>query len=298
MIRKNVNMTDETPRTKEEEEIDEVITKLNESLIKDELITTDRYYVDLALLRDIRLGCLFSFLLDMPEAEAKVKYKQIIEKLPQYYRYEFSDITKVFDIGVSYDDYKARLHDPKYANLIYKGAPTTRFVDLLITHLKINVNHSHVAEKYSERRVGKYKKERVYDHIHLVINTYPLQLSKSNRDELAIFYSENLLTSTVVVCIDPLTLSEKTITGVEEFYVLDLRTLVEGPVVKKRLESYEFMDKKIFAFPYFSAERRQDKFSDQKLLEQMSRFRNVLQVLTTFSWVPLKYMFACNYIDE
>ena len=123
------------------------LDRLNQEMIVSDLITPDRLYVDLALIKDFNIGALLSFR-DERKDTWKTLYQSIITALPEYQIRKFDDLAHYFpEFGLSNQTLRARIYDPEWAGHILHNAPITPFINTLRSQILVNVNHSAVIGK-------------------------------------------------------------------------------------------------------------------------------------------------------
>jgi hypothetical protein len=265
--------TTEKPQTFDINE--EELKKFNQDMIKSSLITPDQLYVELALLKDLTIGALLSFLKERKEIMTQEMYSslydKIIAKLPEYSARSIDDIEHFFPfMGVSTEQLKERLADKRYSAFIFHHAPATKFIDLLKAHLFVNVNHSAV--------IGKR------DPIAITVNTYPLQLTKEDELITGVFLSTTLGINARVVYIELKDIRPETLLKFDEVYTYHLKELMDSEALKTAYSSMRFATKRLFVARLLGGKTDPSRNYDQEDLVARTRF----DILTNFNFIPAR----------
>lgn len=248
--------------------------KLNEEAITSSLITPDRLYMDLALIKDLTIGVIISFLYDKKEhisnEEYSSLYKQMIDGLPKYIDRTFDDFEYLFPfLNKTNKEFEERLHDPKYAKFILHNAPITQFKDVLTGQLFINKNHSAVINKI--------------DAIELTVNTYPLKLDKTDEYIVAKFLADNYKVNVNVLYIDLKNIDDKHVLKYDEIYTYFPRELFESSSIRKAYTEMKYIKKRLFLPRIFFGKYYKDNFD---IVKEELLIQTRMDILTNLKYFP------------
>lgn len=213
------------------------LKKFNEDVINSSLITPDKIYLDLALLKDLNIGVILSILYDrkpsMQPGEYASLYKQLIAALPTYNKRSYDDVEHLFPfLKISNAEFRARFTDEAYASFILHNAPMTKFRHTLTGQLMINVNHSAVSGKRAA--------------IELTLNTYPLKLSKSDEYLVGFFLAKTYNVNTCTQYINLKNLDASHVVKYDEIYTYYLPELLASDSVRQAYSSMKCVMKRLF----------------------------------------------------
>lgn len=257
---------------------DEEIKRINEEWISSSLITPDRLYVDLRLLKDFNIGCLLSFAMQKAHAsqregytredEYKEMYDKIVALLPEYNQRRYDDVGHAFPfMEITSAQITERLADPRYSAFIFHHAPATRFVESLVAQIAVNVNHSAVAGKR--------------DPIEILINTHPLRLDANCIKATGTFIAA-LLGVTVRVVYQDITKWQLAHMKIyDEVYTYHLKEIMDVQVINEEYSKMGFINKRLFAAKLFGNEfiLHKDTTRDEVVI------RTRLDILTQFTFI-------------
>lgn len=217
--------------TKTDKKLDELYKQLTEQEFTEQLYTPSEILVDLALIKDIYLGCYLSFLMELHNR--KELYTQMMQVMPNYHDRFSRDITKVLpDLGIKYSALKDRLYRNDQASHIFRMAPTTMFIQTLSNNLSINSNHSRVIEKTTP--------------ITLHINTYPLKdIHKDQLDIMSAYLSNRLVVDVKFVYYDYTTIDIKDIEKYDEMWLYYFPELTRSKSVNNAFANMKLLHKYI-----------------------------------------------------
>lgn len=223
------------------------LKRFNEELINSNLITPDKIYVDLALLKDLNIGVILSILYDrkpsMRPDEYETLYRRLIAALPEYTKRSYDDIEHLFPfLNITNAEFRARFTAPEYASFIFHNAPMTKFRHILTGQLMVNVNHSAVSGKRSA--------------IELTINTYPLQLSKSDEYLVGFFLAKTYSVNTCTQYINLKNLDASQVVKYDEIYTYYLPELLSSDSVRQAYSSMKCVMKRLFVPRIFGSTYR------------------------------------------
>jgi hypothetical protein len=251
------------------------LDEFEESLIKSELITPDKIYIDLGFLKELTIGTLLSLVLERSKNDknydAEQSYVYIQSMLPEYDKRQFHDIEHCFpELNISNVEFKKRMYDPFYSNEIFNLAPISKFMDVLKAQIRVNINHSRVIQKRNP--------------ISVVVNTYPLHISKTNKDIVGLFLSNLFSINVSVIYYDLRKVTPSDFTIYDELYILYPDLLLSA--VRDELTALKYLTKFVFVPKLFGNE-----FSHTKnILKEETHTRNVLNTLTNFKYVDLIHL--------
>lgn len=215
---------------------DDEVKRISEELIQNRLITPDRLYVDLALLKDLALGAMLALAFRDSVARAKQVYDIIAAGLPAYRtRYFFDPLYYFKETGYTQAELDQALHDPHLADDIYRMAPMTGVIKTLLSHMLVNANHSAVAAKEGD--------------VTMLVNTYPLQLSPTFQGALMVYLGEILHVNTTMCNQSIAEMPFAELQACDEFYLYHIHEFSHHPDVHRALSELTFTNKRIFAIP-------------------------------------------------
>lgn len=251
------------------------LERLNREMILSDLITPDKLYVDLVLVKDFNIGALLSFLHEMkttrPDVDRGALYRSIIENLKSYQSRKFDDIAYHFPkFGLTTDDVRARLRDPKWSSYILHNSPITPYVDTLKGQLAVNANHSLVCGKK--------------DHIDIVVNTYPLQLKGMDKHIVGLYFAQQFKVRVNVVYIDMTKITLDDVVGYDEIYTYYFKELFDHEDIRNGYTSLKFIRKRLFVPRIFGLKHTPTLDTEREELVVKSR----CDILTMLEFFPAK----------
>jgi hypothetical protein len=267
----DVKQQKDTPIEIDEEEL----KRLNQEMIVSDLITPDRLYVDLALIKDFNIGALLSFRDEQKRtataASHSALYQSMIAGIPAYQTRGFNDIAHYFPaFNLTNEAIIKRLHEPLWSGYILHNAPITPFINVLQAQIAVNVNHSAVISKRTE--------------IELVINTYPLHLNQTNKNIVGLYFAQLLKVRVSVVCLDVTTFTLRDVINYDEIYTYYLDALFEHEDIRDGYTKLKFIRKRLFVPRIFG-----NVFKPKLDLEQEARIiKSRCDILTMFTYMPAK----------
>ena len=245
-----------------------------EAMVKQRMITPDRLYVDLALLKDLHIGAIMALAFSEGEDKARQVYKVIQKNLTRYRQRYFFDPAHYFSAsGYTSDQIFSALNNPKMADDIYRMAPMTGFLNTLVTHMRVNANHSAV--------IGKK------DDITVVVNTYPLRLSEPFATALMVYLGDTLTANVALRTCQMRSFSFSELKRFDEFYLYYIHEFSNHPDVKKALSDMAFINKRVFAIPTCGYTYQLGR-SRESLIQELAYVDATLGVtLDTFKFIPI-----------
>lgn len=236
-----------------------------------ELITPDRLLVDLALLRDLRLGAALVAHYTPADPQRLVRaHAHIAERLAVYARRDFYDVAHAFPaLGTSNAAIDARLADPGQHALIFALAPPTRFVRTLREQLAVNIDHSRVKGHRQALRI--------------TINTHPLRLSERLQGLVGRFVSETYGVEAAVTGFDPQTIDAERLLAHDEIYSAYPERLSANPDFSQRLSQLSLRAGKRLFFARFFGYAHNPKLDVNR---EAASVESTFGVLTDFFFVP------------
>lgn len=262
-----------------------------------DLVTSDYYYIDLQLLKDFQVGALLYILDHDLELSKDIKekiYNSLTDNYVAYMKRAIDEIIpyiKLYDLDITQEKINSMINDPRYSEAIFNYSPNTYFLDTLKSNILINVNHSMVKDKFRKRKITKttYTKEAV--PIWLYINTYPLKLSQFTLRMIADTLCQELKVNIRFINKPANTLPFKLIDRIDEFYVYYLQDLLQHSHVKTQMEQWKFLEKRIFASPFFRYESKDDFMEEQdERYTTYQRVTSVLIMVTKFQYLQRKIL--------
>lgn len=254
----------------------EELKAINDQMIQSQLITPDRLYVDLAIMRDFGIGAIMSHAFEKGEQEARRVYSHVFGNMKAYQRRYFFDPLHYFpECGMTRSQLTERLLDPKYSDHIFRAAPVTEFLALLGTHIAVNVNHSAVK--------GKTDKP-----ITITLNTYPLTLSEETKKLIAVYLATTFGVEVRIWREDLSEISLKKIFAFDEYYLYYIKEFSHNQAIHKSLSDGEFSEKRIFGIPVCGYEVDKSR-SDKSLAQELLLVESRLNVLTLgYKHIPIE----------
>jgi len=260
---------------------EEELKRFNAEMLISDLITPDQIYVDLALVKDFNIGALMTFRDERKDTstpeEHLALYRSIIDKLPEYQIRKFNDIAHYFPaFKLSNAEIRTRIADPLWSSKILHSSPVTQFIVTLQAQIAVNINHSAVISKR--------------DPIQLIINTYPLQLNRMDRNIVGLYFSQLLK---VVVTVDYIDFTKMTFDSVvkyDEIYTYYLNLLFDHEDIREGYTTLKFLRKRLFAPTIFGNEI--DPRVHVEKQEHLIRTR--CDILTIFTFIQTKLCSALS----
>lgn len=233
-------MSDTSQQTSSERPLqidEEELKRLNHEMIMSDLITPDRLYMDLCLVKDFNIGALQSFRYErkptIPAEAYSALYQSILDGLPAYQSRTFDDIPYYFPkFELTADQIKDRLHDPKWSSHILHDSPLTPFHKTIQAQILVNINHSKVAGKK--------------DAVHLTINTYPIQLNHVNTNIVGMYFADLLKVEVYVVYWDLTKITLKDMLPFDEIYTYYYNLLFSHEDISAAYTNLKFITKRLF----------------------------------------------------
>jgi hypothetical protein len=226
---KKENFSDEEVKNADYE-----LERLNESVIKNTLITSDHIYLDLALIKDLEIGTVMAMASQRDDAFCANVYKKIQDGLPAYNKRVYSDITGYIDLPFSREEINDYMYDPKNSDRIFLCSPSTAFIKEFGKNLVVNINHSFVADK---RNIP----------IRVHINTHPLTLSAEFGKTLTGFIAMTFDVHATYFSQDPIAISYNRYQKFDEFYFYHFSQFSLHPKIHEKLGSFQMFDKYVYA---------------------------------------------------
>lgn len=215
------------------------------NMIKETLITPDRMYFDLELLRDIRLGAAITHMMEAGPAQGAVMYEHLLERLVVWAQRTFSDFAHNFPkMGLSDAQIDARLADPQWHAQILAAAPATQFTDKTITaHLAVNVNHSAVVGKTERGPDGKLYAMP----IRLIINLWPLtHIKPAQHREIGEHFARRFGVECEIIAEDPATITPEQWLSYDEIYTAHAERMMTNAALRTAFSEMRFFNKRFF----------------------------------------------------
>ena len=277
-------MSDTPQQTPSEQPLqidEEELKRLNQEMIMSDLITPDRLYMDLCLVKDFNIGVLQSFRYERKPnilaEEYSALYQSILDGIPAYQSRKFDDIPYYFPkFGLTHDQFQARLHDPQWSSHILHDSPLTPFHKTIQAQILVNINHSKVAGKK--------------DAIQLTINTYPLQLNHVNTNIVGIYFADLLKVDVHVVYWDLKKITLKDVLPFDEIYTYYYNLLFSHQDISNAYTNLKFVVKRLFAPKLFGI--KVDHTVDLERAENI--IDSQCNVMTHFKFLSTKIVSAMS----
>lgn len=259
---------------------EELLKKMNDKAIQNQLITPDQSYIELGLMKDIPLGCIHLDYIAIKQDEPgfKVLQEKLANILPAYQKRVF-DTVDPYLAELGYDDKEIAdiLSRQVFHDAIFLLAPMTKFFNLLIKHTIRNQNHSKPANKFTKKRIDKqhYTLEPIPITYH--INTYPLQLSRKLLEKVGAELGESFGVNIAFLCKDPSLFDEQDwdtwMEKIDCFYLDSLGRLARSPFFIQKQGDFQF------AGSWFHVRKRFENDVQQALKEL--DFENQIQLASS-----------------
>lgn len=267
--------------------IKDKLVMLNEKFMEGELITPDKIYVDLPLLKDINLGVLFSLISRRKDPQKDFDY--IKKNLKDYQIRIYDNPLKYFpELNISQEEFDCFKNDPKKHDEIYILSPFTIFQYVLKDNLKKNAQYSTMKKKYKDRPIPGRSGEfiRDYDDVTYFINTYPLEISDHNKKNLQVLISDHLGVNTIVFYQNVKSVSSKFFHKMDEINSYSPNLFLSNDSVRELLGKEEFLGKHIFMPLMFSKEKESlFENKDEEFAREKQIFHATMALCSHFQWL-------------
>lgn len=249
----------------------------NKSIVEASFRTITKVYIDLALLKDTRMGLMISL-------SDKSDMQYLAEGLPRYNlrpNRKFTEVYPNFKVDeLTLDKY---YHDPEYSKRIFNYSPDTDF--------SIGLNSLIEAYVATNNRAGNC------DPIDVVINAYPLTITTD-----ILIYKKLLnahhkgLANFNIVSVDPKLISATAWTSYSSMFIDDLQyALTDSNLYKVLFEQQKLLNTTIFA-PYCCADNILDKWrqyrvdlTDKTTISDLFKVTEyLLSAFCYFSFIPFQ----------
>lgn len=256
------------------------IREQNELHMREAFITPDRIYLDLALLKDLRLGAAMH--LRMAELEQCFTPQEFRQALVVYKGRDYYDVPHYFPtLKVTNADIDAVLHDPTQSDAIFAASIPTEFCNIFHTHILLNANHSTAAGHY---RIDPKTQRKELIPIRVFVNTYPLTLSKRATYTLGAYVAKRYGVDAEVGRVDPHHYPLQDFLGWEEHYLYYLKEYIERQDVAAAYLEGRMLQSRIFGLRYCGYTYN-PTMSTQDLNLDMVLTKAQLDILSTFNFL-------------
>ena len=256
---------------------EKLFNKANMSIVESAFKKVKSVYIDLALLKDTRMGLMVSL-------ADKSELQYLIQHLPEYNIRLNRKFTEVYPkFKVDENTLNKYYHDPAYSEHIFDYSPDTDFsinFEDLITMYSMENDRSGYTEKIS-----------------ITINTFPLQITDNIKLFISILnkhYAGKAVFN--VICTDPKVIAEHSWTSYSVLCIDDIEyTLTDSIFYKTLFEKQKLTNTVIFA-PYCCNDIILDKWKQYKInLTDKKTIRELLKVteyalsaFCYFSFIPFQ----------
>lgn len=253
---------DAAPNKTPDELSPEELKAFTEDVIRSQMFTPDRLYVDLAVLKDLEIGAIMALAFEEGEAAARKAYQVIQKELPEYRKRYFADAAHYFfAAGYDNDRVKKTLYDLDWSDRIFCYAPNSEVTSVLFAHFLINANHSEVSGKTNP--------------VKMDVNIWPLKLNKTHTASLGLYLAETLRADVRIIRKDLKELSLKEALEYDEFYLHYINEFSHNLEINKGFTDMAFAETRIFASPIcgyaFDASRSAEELR-QELVQREASF--------------------------
>ena len=256
---------------------EKLFNKVNESIVSASFNTVKRVYIDLALLKDTRMGLMLSL-------SDKNDIQYLLSKIKQYNIRPNRKFTEVYpEFKIDEDTLNKHYHDPSYSETIFDYSPDTDF----------SVKLKSVILMYSSanNRAG------YSDPIEITINAFPLSITENIKLFNAILNHLFIGLATFnLVSVDPKIIQTDHWATYSVLYIDDIEyDLTNGTLYKILFEQQKMTDKVIVA-PYCCNEAVLDKWKQYRIdLTDINTTNDifklteyVLSAFCYFSFIPFQ----------
>lgn len=269
----------------------EFVKKFKETQMKDfenDLVTSDKYYLDLALLKDFNAGVFLYKLsqdVNLTEEQKSGIYSYFIKNSVPYMKRVIDEIDCYLhpDFKLTQDEVLSMMRDPQYSETIFNHSPNTKLIHSLKSNIAINVNHSIVKDKYKKVKVSKHSYVKKSIPIWFYINTYPLTLSQYTLDIIANEFCNNFKVNVKFLNKPIFKLKHTEIDHIDEFYIYCLQDFQSNDYVNDQMLKGNFYQKRMFAAPFFKYELKNEFFEKQD------------KEYTTYQYIESRFSFITQF---
>lgn len=286
---KKMSHTESEMDEKQKEKLLSKLSAINEKLLKSELITPNRYYIDLDFIRDSNLGCLLSMISEQPLSERERLYKIFLSGLKAYQLRMFDDITRYFPgLPFTQEEFDHHLHNPEKSEEIFDYSPMTEYPHAIKANLEVNINHSQVAEKWKDIPIPEKPDHflRQYEDVEFVINTYPLTLTKAQHDRIGHFFTTYFGVSVRLISIALRDLPVDLLKSCDDITLKSLPDITDNDAVFKGISEGDFIGKYIHIPLIFKPEVRSSIRDNEQLKKLIERITDQYRIFCIFNWIP------------
>lgn len=225
---------------------EKLINKINENIVSATFDTVKSIYIDLALLKDTRMGLMLSL-----SNSDDVQY--LLDNLEIYNIRPNRHFTEVYpEFKVDEDTLNKYYHDPNYSEQIFDNSPDTDF--------SINLKSMLMMYTAANNRAG------YYTPLNVTINIFPLSLTTNIQifhKMLSVIFKG--LAKFDFISIDPKQISEERWADYSVICIDDLNyALSDSELYKALFEHQRLMHNTMFS-PYCCDDRVLDKWKQYKI---------------------------------
>lgn len=272
---------------------EEELKRASSEMIEETLVTPDRIYLDLALLKNYHIGAVVYHLkhvLNLSNEQVQEKLDYIKDAFPKYITRHFHDIERYFPkLGVSNKDIENVLKDISTHGHVFLYSPVTQYVNSFKANLDVNANHSHVGEKFTKRKINDKAFVKEFKKIVVTLNTYPLTLSHRCQQLAGLFMSENFGVDVLLMNIRPKEITPDVFMDWDEIDTAFFKDFLENESFRNAFTEIKMQDKRIFAASWFG-DVTQHGLSDKYLKEEMVHIAARIGFLTNFAWIEPQHL--------
>lgn len=279
--------------TEEKIEFDEArLSEMNDRAIKSQLFTPDYMYVELGLMKDIPIGCMYTEkLLIQGKSEAEFsQFQSDLETILKPYQTRLYDTIDPFSSVTGYRDADIAeiIGREVYHDHIFLLAPMTSFFNLMIRHMIRNQNHSKPGNKVVKKKIDKshYVLEPV--PITYRINTYPLKLSAGTLQQASKVLGESFGANIVFMSKDPASFDQadwdEWLEKVDCFYFDSIGAISRSPFFIAKQGDFQFNGTWMFTRKRFEkeAEARMKGYDFETEIAEVTTY---ISAFCEFEWI-------------
>lgn len=262
------------------------VDKLNDKFMQAEFVTPDDIYIDLALLKDINLGVIFTMLMNHPDKEKL--FDHIKKNIPAYQLRFYDDPLLYFtELDITRDEFLEFKADPKNHEMIYTLAPFTLFHIVLLHNLKQNVVQSQITQAFTKEIVHRTAYDTIYRKnyraITYYINTYPLKLSEHSVKNLQTLIGDKFGVNVVMLNEPLVKMSYKFLLKLDEINAYKLDDLLSNKLFNRELAKFKFAGKYVYT-PLLSQSEIGCR-TESELKDEIALITSTTQMTCFFKWL-------------
>lgn len=270
------------------------INELNEKVLEANLFTPDHVYIDINLLKDIKLGVIFTDIIAVKRDENLFRQfqKHLLTVVESYQTRTFDTVTPYFgSFGYTDEKIEELLKKREYHDQYFTMAPSTEFLKYLIKMTYLNKNHSGPGNKFNKKPVGDKQYVLEAMPITYYFNIYPLRISNSVLKVVGKEIGESFGVNVRWIDKDSSLFDKKDwndwLNKIECYYIDIIGKFTKSSIM------LEVMAEMMLVGRYVFCRKRFEKESERILKDENLDFESQIQIVTTyldifseFNWIP------------